>query len=45
VRTDTATDGSIIGNYKSNGIRSSYAKRLEIAGFKNDARLIRGAEG
>jgi pilus assembly protein CpaF len=45
VRTDTAADGSIIGNYKANGIRSSYAKRLEIAGFKNDSRLIRGAEG
>jgi len=45
VRTDTAADGSIIGNYRANGIRSSYGKRLEIAGFKNDTRLIRGAEG
>jgi len=45
VRTDTGSDGSIIGTYKANGIRSSYAKRLEIAGFKTDARLIRGAEG
>jgi pilus assembly protein CpaF len=44
-RTDTAPDGSIIGNYRPTGIRSSYAQRLEMAGYKPDTRLIRAAEG
>jgi hypothetical protein len=43
-RTDTGTDGMIIGNYRPTGIRSSYARRLEIAGYKPDNRLIRAAE-
>ncbi len=45
VRTETGTDGNIIGNYRATGIRSTYAKHLEIAGFKADSRLIRSAEG
>jgi pilus assembly protein CpaF len=45
VRTDTGTDGHIIGNYVATGTRSTYAKRLEIAGFKAYSRLIRTAEG
>ena len=43
-RTDTLSDGSIIGNYRPTGIRSSYARRLELAGYKPDTRLIRTAE-
>ena len=43
--TNPAPDGSIIGNYRPTGIRSSYAQRLEMAGYKPDTRLIRAAEG
>jgi pilus assembly protein CpaF len=43
-RTDTAAGGAIIGTYRPTGIRSSYAQRLEIAGYKPDSRLIRAAE-
>ena len=45
VRGDVTTDGKILGTYNATGIRSTYAKRLEIAGFKADSRLIRSAEG
>ena len=44
VRTETGAGGTIIGNYAPTGIRSTYAKRLENAGFKPDSRLIRSAE-
>jgi len=43
-RTDIRPDGSIVGDYRPTGIRSSYARRLEIAGFKTDTRLIRTGE-
>ena len=43
-RTDTASDGKILGMFKPTGIRSTYARRLEIAGYKPDTRLIRAAE-
>ena len=43
-RTDIGADGAIVGNYRPTGIRSSYARRLEIAGYKPDTRLIRTAE-
>jgi pilus assembly protein CpaF len=45
VRGETTVDGKILGNSAATGIRSAYAKRLEIAGFKPDSRLIRSAEG
>ena len=34
---------SIIGNFRSTGIRSAYAQRLETAGYKPDSRLIKTA--
>jgi pilus assembly protein CpaF len=43
-RTDIRPDGSIVGDYRPTGIRSSYARRLEIAGYKTDTRLIRTGE-
>ena len=43
-RTDIRPDGSIVGDYRPTGIRSSYARRLEIAGYKTDSRLIRTGE-
>jgi pilus assembly protein CpaF len=43
-RTDIGSDGAIVGDYRPTGIRSSYARRLEIAGYKPDTRLIRTAE-
>jgi pilus assembly protein CpaF len=43
-RTDTAANGTILGQYRPTGIRSAYAHRLEIAGYKTDSRLIRANE-
>jgi len=36
VRTGTGPDGRILGEFRSTGIRSSYAQQIEIAGFKLD---------
>lgn len=36
VRTGTGPDGRILGEFRSTGIRSSYAHQIEIAGFKLD---------
>jgi pilus assembly protein CpaF len=42
-RTDTASNGAIVGHFAATGIRSTYGRRLELAGFKPDSRLIRAA--
>jgi hypothetical protein len=34
VRTETAVDGTVMGYFKSTGIRSAYAHQVEAAGFK-----------
>jgi pilus assembly protein CpaF len=34
VRTETAGDGTVMGYFKSTGIRSAYAHQVEAAGFK-----------
>jgi pilus assembly protein CpaF len=44
VRTETAPNGKIAGQFRSTGIRSAYSARLESAGFKSDARSLRSAE-
>jgi pilus assembly protein CpaF len=44
VRTETAPNGKITGQFRSTGIRSAYSARLESAGFKSDARSLRSAE-
>ncbi len=44
VRTDTGPDGAVIGHFNSTGIRSTYAKRLEVAGYKPDLRVVRAGE-
>jgi pilus assembly protein CpaF len=36
VRTGTGPDGRILGEFRSTGIRSSYAHQIEIAGFNLD---------
>jgi pilus assembly protein CpaF len=34
VRTETATDGTVMGHFRQTGIRSAYAHQVEAAGFK-----------
>jgi len=41
VRTDTDSNGRVIGAFRSTGVRSAYSQRLEASGFKSDARLVR----
>jgi pilus assembly protein CpaF len=36
VRTETAADGTVIGNFRTTGIRSVYSQQVEAAGFKLD---------
>jgi len=36
VRTETAPDGTVIGQFRSTGIRSAYTHQVEAAGFKLD---------
>ncbi len=43
VRTDTADDGRITGNFRSTGIRSAYSHRLEVAGYKSEGKVFRPA--
>jgi pilus assembly protein CpaF len=42
VRTDTASDGTVVGDHTATGIRSAYARRLESAGYKTDSWPGRG---
>jgi pilus assembly protein CpaF len=42
VRTDTASDGTVVGHHAATGIRSAYARRLESAGYKTDSWPARG---
>jgi pilus assembly protein CpaF len=34
VRTETAADGTVMGQFRQTGIRSAYAHQVEAAGFK-----------
>jgi pilus assembly protein CpaF len=43
VRTDTTEAGKINGAFRSTGIRSTYAQRLETAGYSTESKLIRSA--
>ncbi|HKV56531.1 MAG TPA: CpaF family protein [Candidatus Binataceae bacterium] len=36
VRTATAADGSVVGEFRTTGIRSAYSERVEAAGFRLD---------
>jgi pilus assembly protein CpaF len=39
VHTDTETSGKVRGHYRSTGIRSAYAQRIERAGYKFEGAL------
>jgi pilus assembly protein CpaF len=41
VRTETSPEGTVLGELRSCGIRSTYQARLETAGFKGDARMFK----
>ena len=43
VRTETAADGAVIGQFRPTGIRSAYAHQIEVAGFKLEAAAATGA--
>jgi pilus assembly protein CpaF len=40
VRTETDSNGTVHGHYRSTGIRSSYAQRIETGGFKLETDLM-----
>ena len=42
VRTGTSQTGKVLGNFRSTGIRSFYAQRIEAAGVRLDSKLFRG---
>jgi pilus assembly protein CpaF len=43
-RTATASNGKVQGSFHATGIRSTYAQKIETAGYRLDARLFRAAE-
>jgi pilus assembly protein CpaF len=44
VKTGVSYTGKVMGKFRSTGIRSTYAQRIEAAGFKLDAKLFRTEE-
>jgi pilus assembly protein CpaF len=42
IRTETDSGGKVIGNFRTTGIRSAYAQRIEAYGYKLEGKLFKG---
>ena len=43
-RTETRPNGKVIGTFRPTGVRSTFSRRLEVAGFKLDQRLFQAEQ-
>jgi pilus assembly protein CpaF len=41
VRTETTTEGNVVGHFRATGIRSAYAQRIEAYGYKLEGKLFK----
>jgi len=44
IRTDTDSEGKVVGAFRTTGVRSAYTQRIEAYGYKLEGKIFKTGE-